>query len=248
MANPSNDDVAKALEQLAAGQAGELRAPSDDVSHAAPAPASPPAAPAATSQPLSPVRPAGAGATPKPKPVPGRSAMPASLVNRPLQPPGSAAPPAPRPPGAAANNTPATASRSGAASRPASPGPARPAAPVIASQLASEPQAQVIDDDDRVIVPAPTADVFLHHGTGASARRTPARRLSLRRTLIPILLTAGLILFVLGLLRFLWTENNPLAGLQPWLVVIMFIFALVLWGLAAVNMLAVKQQLASHGR
>ena len=245
MPNPSNDDVAKALEQLAAAQAGESRAPSDDVSRAAPAPASPPAASGATSRPLSPARPAGAGATPKPKPVPGRPATAAASVNRPLQPPGSAAPPAPRPPGAAADNTPATASRSGAASRPASPGPARPAAPVIASQSASEPQAQVIDDDDRVIVPAPTADVFLHHGTGASARRPPARRLSLRRTLIPILLTAGLILFALGLLRFLWTENNPLAGLQPWLVAIMFVFALVLWGLAAVNMLAVKHQLTT---
>ena len=240
MPNPSNDDVARALEQLAAGQTGESRAPSDDVSHAAPAPASPPAA---TSRPLSPVRPAGAGATPKPKPVSGRPVTAAASVSRPLQPPGSAAPPAPRPPGAAATENAPMTSRSGAASRPASPGPARPAAPVIASQSASEPQAQVIDDDDRVIVPAPTADVFLHHGTGASARRAPARRLSLRRTLIPILLTAGLILFALGLLRFLWTENNPLAGLQPWLVAIMFAFALVLWGLAAVNMLAVKHQL-----
>ena len=83
----------------------------------------------------------------------------------------------------------------------------------------------------------------MHRGTGASARRTPARRLSLRRTFIPILLTSGLILFVLGLLRFLWTENNPLAGIQPWLVAVMFVFALVLWGLAAINMLAVKHQL-----
>jgi hypothetical protein len=239
MPNPTNDDVAKALEQLAAGQAGESHAPSDDLSHAAPAPISPPA----TSRPMSPVRAAGAGATPKPKPVPGRSATPAASVNRPTQPPGSAAPPAPRPPGATAAKTPPTTARSGAASRPASPGPARPAAPVIASQSASEPQAQVIDDDDRVIVPAPSADVFRHQGTGVSARRTPARRLSLRRTLIPILLTAGLILFVLGLLRFLWTENNPLAGLQTWLVAIMFVFALVLWGLAAVNILAVKHQL-----
>lgn len=84
----------------------------------------------------------------------------------------------------------------------------------------------------------------MHHGTGASTRRKAGAHLSLRRTMIPILLTAGLILFVLGLLRFVWQNDNPLAGLQPWLVFVMFAVALVLWGLAAVNVLAVKHELA----
>lgn len=245
MPNPNNDDVAKALEQLAAGKSEEPHAPSDNVSHAA-SPPPKPGTPSADTRSLNPARPPGGPAAPKPRPVPGRPAPSAASGVRPLQPPGSAAPPTPRPPGASATVPPLAGARAGSPARPLSAGPIRPAAPVLPSQPAGDPRSQPIDDDDRVIVPAPSADVFLHHATSPSARRTPARSLSLRRTLIPVLLTAGLILFVLVLLRFLWQDNNPLAGLQPWLISIMFVFALVLWGLAAVNMLAVKHQLASR--
>ena len=247
MPNPNNDDVAKALEQLAGGQSEEAQTPSDDVSQAVPPP-SKPGGPSATTRPLNPARPPGAPAAPKPKPVPGRPAASAASGVRPLQPPGSAAPPTPRPPGAPATVPPPAGARAGSPARPLSAGPIRPAAPVLPNQPAGDPPSQPIDDDDHVIVPAPSADVFLHHATNPSGRHTPARSLSLRRTLIPILLTAGLILFVLVLLRILWQGNNPLAGLQPWLISIMFVFALVLWGLAAVNMLAVKHQLASRER
>ena len=106
---------------------------------------------------------------------------------------------------------------------------------------------ELIDDDDQVIVPAPSADVFMHQGARtANARPVAQKHLTLRRTFIPILLTAGFLLFVLGVLRFVWQDNNPLLGLQPWLVALMFLFALALWALAALNVLAVKHQLQSQ--
>lgn len=242
MPNPNNDDLAKALERLSAGNADQGNAPPDEVSQAAPTPtASPGRKPAAG-------RPAGAPATPKPKPLAGRPVAPPPAGARPLQPPGSAAPPAPRPPGAASAAPPSAATRSASPSRPASPGPARPAAPTVPTPNVHDPQARAIDEDDRVIVPAPSADVFRPRGLAASTSRAPGRALALRRTLIPILLTAGVILVALGLLRLLWQTDNPLAGLPAWLVAVMFVFALVLWGLAAVNMLAVKHQLAGGPR
>lgn len=247
MPNPSNDDVAKALEQLAAGQADEPHAPSDDVSHVTPPAASAPQPPP-LARTVVPARAPGPKAVPQPRPVAGRAASASGAASRPLQPPGSAPPPAPRPPGANVSASPSAATPARpAAARPASLGTARPAAPALPQQAAQPIETEVIDDDDRVIVPAPSADVFMHHGSSAAVARASAHKsLSLRRTFIPILLTAGLILFALGVLRFLWQGNNPLLGLQPWLVAVMFVFAAALWALAAVNMLAVKHQLESH--
>lgn len=65
--------------------------------------------------------------------------------------------------------------------------------------------------------------------------------------MIPILFTAGLIMNALGLLHFLWkSENNPAAGLPIWLVAVVFLFGLSLWGLTVMNMLVVKQLLNSQ--
>ena len=240
MPNPNNDDVAKALERLAAGQAYESHAPSDDVSHVTRPAASAPQTPPPAARAVVPTRPLGPKAVPQPKPVAGRPASGTPAASRPLQPPGSAAPPAPRPPGA--SDSPAPSAARPAAARAATLTTARPAAPFVAEQPQSI-QSEVIEDDDRVIVPAPSAEVFTHRGSGAAARTSSRKSLSLRRTFIPILLTAGFILFTLGVLRFLWQGNNPLLGLQPWLVALMFVFALALWGLAALNMLAVKHQI-----
>lgn len=241
MPQPNNDEVAKALERLAAGQSDEPIAPSDDVSHAA-APAPTPPAPVPAARPAAPVRAPGTGATPQPKRVVSRSSAPVPAVNRPLQPPGSAAPPAPRPPGIGKPAArPVSAEPAPNARRPAPAGPLRPSAPAVPTP-APVCDTEVVDDDDRVIVPAPSVDVFMHHGS-ASARRSAKRGSSLRQTFIPILLTSGFILMALGVLRFVWPGDNPLASIPPWLVAILFGFALALWGLAAMNMLAVKHDL-----
>jgi hypothetical protein len=100
------------------------------------------------------------------------------------------------------------------------------------------------DDDDAVIVPAPDASVFFHQPEYATKPKHPAfgQSMGFRQTFIPILLTAGFIMVAFGALHFLWnSEDNPMGGLPIWLVVVLLIFGLVMWGLAVANMLAVKQ-------
>ena len=100
-----------------------------------------------------------------------------------------------------------------------------------------------------MIVPAPDASVFFHKPEYATkAKRVPTgASLKFRRTVIPILLTGGLIMAVLGIVHFAWTgENNPMGGLPVWLVGVLFAFALLLWVLAGANMMAVKQMMQSE--
>jgi hypothetical protein len=95
-----------------------------------------------------------------------------------------------------------------------------------------------------VIVPAPDASVFFHKPEAAPKPQGLAfgQSISFRQTLIPILLTGGLIMLGLGSLRFIWqSENNPLIALPLVLVIILFVFGVGLWGLAVANMIVVKQ-------
>jgi len=100
-----------------------------------------------------------------------------------------------------------------------------------------------------VIVPAPDTSVFLHKPDYQASSKPRVFRVGLkfRRTFIPMLLTSGAILACLGGLHFLWnSDSDPMAGLPPWLVGVMFALALVLWVLAAVNMIAVRRMLESQ--
>jgi hypothetical protein len=106
-------------------------------------------------------------------------------------------------------------------------------------------------DDDAVIVPAPDASVFYHKPDYASKNKKPAfgQSIRFRQTLIPILLTSGFIMVVLGALHFLWSgENNPMGGLPIWLLAVLFLFGLLLWAAAAANMLSVKNALVAQRR
>jgi hypothetical protein len=129
--------------------------------------------------------------------------------------------------------------------RPAAPAAgSRPAAPPVAAS-AQTPDTQIVDDD-AVIVPAPDASVFFHKPDYASRPKRQAfgHSIGFRQTLIPILLTGGFILIMLGLLHFLWSgEGNPLTDLPGWLLAVLFLFGLMLWGFAAANMMSVKAAL-----
>src|SRR5579884_4119663 len=124
-----------------------------------------------------------------------------------------APPPAPKPPAARAT------------------WPIRPQMPV---------EAPPVDEDDAVIVPPPPASAFLPYRTPAVAgKRTGS--LTLRRTVIPILLTCGVILLVLGTMPFFLSTDNPLSALPRWISLALWGTGLFLLALAVVNMLAVKQ-------
>ena len=101
-----------------------------------------------------------------------------------------------------------------------------------------------MDEDDQVIVPAPDASVFYKpEYASAPTTRAPGvvQSTGFRRTTIPILLTAGLIMMVLAALHFVWNaDNNPMGGLPVWFAGVMILMGLVLWGLAVANMMTVK--------
>jgi len=121
---------------------------------------------------------------------------------------------------------------SSASSRPATPQLARPATP----------HAQPPADDDAVIVPPPPLSAFLHYRSGRTAGRLG---LTLRRTFIPVLLTCGVILFVLGALPRCLPVDNPLSQMPHWLSFILWGAGAFVLAMAAVNMLAVKHLLQS---
>ncbi len=110
--------------------------------------------------------------------------------------------------------------------------------------------AEVIDDDDAVIVPAPDASVFIPRQkpvTSAEARAAVQRKKSLdyRRTLIPILLTSGTLMFAFGILKFLAGGDSTLQYLPSWIPVTLMCVGLLVLGVAGINMMSVKGQLAA---
>jgi hypothetical protein len=241
MSERNNDDVARALEALSAGEHQED--PAHDSHPPAPAPP-PPAQPRPAARAAAAVR---ATAPTAAKPQPSRTA-PAASAGTPSSSQSVASPrassPAPRPP------APAAARPAGPASRPTTPQTfTRPAAPAASPAAPSTESAAV--DDDAVIVPAPDASVFLHKPHYASkAKPKPfGQSIQFRQTLIPVLLTAGFIMITLGVLHFVWSgENNPLSDLPGWLLAVLFLFGAMLWGLAAANMLSVKSAIEAQQR
>ena len=224
MPNRSKEDLARALEQLSGGPTS--KAEGEEQGRDATGPENKTDKTVGVPRPPGPVRPAApAGQLPP--------------VGRPSQPAGTAAPPPPRPPAAlAVSDRPAVPPRIAHVETPSHPPPS------------SE---TVVDDDDAVIVPAPDPRVFLHKSNapiGSHKQAGFGRSLRFRRTFIPILLTGGLICLALGTIHFIaWSAGeNPLRALPGWLVALLFVFSVALWGLAIANMIVVKQMLEAEAQ
>jgi hypothetical protein len=155
---------------------------------------------------------------------------------------------------------------SGAAARPARPAHApapvppkkeRPLAPVArdASADATDPPGlsamHIVDDDDAVIIPDLSADRLVPrttYGAPQSSARGALRSLSFRRTMIPILLTCGLMLPALAGLWFATDPDHIVRGTGMWLPVTFIVLGAVFLLLAVVNMAQVKHLMSGRGR
>jgi len=246
----SNDDIANALGKLAGGEHVE---PSEHVpsgqANVFPSPAAPTVPP-----PAAPARPA--------------PAPPGPVIHRPTGTPSARPRPQPRvnaPPAAAPTAVPPATARQGRPSQPvpSAPPPPRPVAPATPSPTYQPPAApaaatsssyitddgettgiQPVDEDDAVIVPAaPLSALGFRPHAGPSASVTAARALDRRRTIIPLLLTAGLLLLATAVLRFVAHPDSPLAGLPAWIPVVLVLVAAVILGVAGLNMAQVRQHL-----
>jgi hypothetical protein len=112
---------------------------------------------------------------------------------------------------------------------------------------AQSDQTEIIDDEDTMSIPAPEASVFqpkVKNVAQMRARAAAARNLELRRTLIPILLTCGVMLGAFAVLKFTSGPDSMLAvAVPPWMPPVLGGIAVVLLVMAVVVMLSVKQQM-----
>ena len=262
MAESESDDLADALAQMAGGEI----APSEQEPAAPVEPEKPTSRPAA----VKPVSARPAAPVIKPSPVEPPAAVPVVTVPRPVRPVApmlNSAPTPPAPPASPAAPpsgvrgarpiAPALTSTPGAVRRD------RPSAPTI-RQVAIAPTdaeadasqstgltavaagSEIIDDDDAVIVPAPEASAFVPKSkTNAEVRKKIARKrnLEFRRTLIPILLTCGVMMLVFAVLRFFTGPDSMLTNLPIWIPIALVTAGLVLLALAVVNILGVRAEL-----
>lgn len=176
---------------------------------------------------------------------------------RPAQPPNAAQPPRsasefrpPSPPRPAASAPAPTPDAKPKPARPERPRPDRPAAPP--SQTPADEQADavnIIDDGDAVIVPAPDAQVFAPKPASARpARPSITRSLGFRRTIIPILLTCGVLLLGIGLLKWIAGADSLFSDMALSLSAVLCVSGAFLLLVAVLNMLQVKAELQQARR
>lgn len=248
MAESQRDELADALAKMARGESQ----PSDNP------------APSPTLPPVNPVRPAPV------KPVSARPNAPVVIVPRSAATVPATPPVTPRPtrPAAPVSGGPASPTRTPRPVAPAmtsAPGTVRkdrPMAPTLRPVIAptdaeadsgqstglsaESPGAEIVDDDDSVIMPALEASSYKPKSkTTADVRAQISRKRNLeyRRTLIPVLLMTGTLMIVFGILRFFTGPDSMLANLPVWLPIVLLSGGLILLALAGVNMLSVKHQL-----
>ncbi len=120
-------------------------------------------------------------------------------------------------------------------------------APTPADQLGSQLSDETIvaDDDDAVMVPAFEADPLAPRPV-AIQRAAVYQTLEFRRTLIPVLLTCGMVLIVFSFGRHLLGQDSPLNDLPTWLAPVLLLTGTILLVLAVLNMLSVKRRIIEH--
>jgi hypothetical protein len=104
------------------------------------------------------------------------------------------------------------------------------------------------DDDDAVIVPAPDQSVFAPKPRSAPVAR-PARvpvyqTLNFRQTIIPIMLTTGVLSIVLAAVRLALPEESFFAAVPMIVAIVLLVVGAILLAAAVLNMMQVKQMLA----
>ena len=102
------------------------------------------------------------------------------------------------------------------------------------------------EDDDAMMAPAPDASAFAPHASTSrsSALRRPAKS-DWKPTVIPILLTTGVLFLVFSSLKFILGSDSPYAALSGWVVGMVAGMGVLLLGLGVFTMMQVKAQVQS---
>lgn len=155
--------------------------------------------------------------------------------------------PGPRPPAAPVNSPrPPPTPRPGAPARPAAPvnpGVKIPppagitaALPPTTAFVSDVPPAGV-DDDDAVIMPAPSVEYLAHqpHHAPVPTRSPAERTVRFRATVIPIMLTGGLLMVAAAVLKYTVAPDAPLAAMPTWSAFLLLLTGAALLVVAGLN-------------
>lgn len=249
MTQRDNEDLAKALEGMGA---------SDGASSSGGA--QPPNNKPAKARPTAPVPMEGAPKPVAPRPVvpPGATPLPPGALKgsqkKDEAKPKSKSSSAPRKPSVVRPQAPTRPQT------PAIPGSEPPAQPNVAPssdwlsspELPSSGMAEIVTtDDDAVMVPAPSPESLGHVHTKPTAAHhahlPTIKSVEARRTVIPVLLTCGLLLVIAATMRLVTSPDTPLRSLPPWMSWAGYALAVLLWSVALINMFSVRKELQRAG-
>lgn len=103
----------------------------------------------------------------------------------------------------------------------------------------------IVDEDDATLVPAASDEYLARPAAPRPAAPRADRALERRRTLIPILLTLGVLLPLLGIMRWIVDAASPLGSMPGWLAGLLIGGGVALLGLAGLNMALVQRTAAA---
>jgi hypothetical protein len=196
--------------------------------------------------------------TPRPAPLPTATTRPAAIpppADRPTIPARPAAAPRTPPPAKvrdSAPGTPPVAPRQREFHVVADEPDLGPDAAAAAheAEIAREADAvaHVVEDDDTLNLPAPSPDMLAHRRPSPSPPRRPAlsRTVGFKQTLIPILLTMGVLLPVLAFWSFAMGEESPISA-APSIALALIATGVVMLIFAIITMVQVKHQVGGSG-
>jgi hypothetical protein len=100
------------------------------------------------------------------------------------------------------------------------------------------------EDDDAMLAPAPDAAFLAAHTLSYKPPKVHVPQgPGAKQTIVPILLTSGVLLIAFGLLKFLLGPDSPYSGLPGWVVAMVFGMGALLVGLGVLTAFQVKAQL-----
>jgi hypothetical protein len=125
----------------------------------------------------------------------------------------------------------------------------RPAVPVLGSQAADPFGAGGDSQYELVNMPAPGLEVFLPKKSKAERRRrqTLLSSLQYRRTLVPIMLTLGVLLPVLCGIWYKLDSHSPFKKIDPKLPPVLMVMGLMFLALGVLNVLQLREMLRDGG-
>ena len=247
MTQRDNEDLARALEGMGSG---------DDDAPSSGAASQPPNNKPAKARPTAPVPMQGAPKPVAPRPVvpPGATPLPPGAIKsqqRKQETASKAKSPAPRKSAVARPQAPMRPQTPALPqSDPAVEPTVAPSSDWLSSpELPSSGMAEIVTtDDDAVMVPAPAMETLAHvHTKPDAAHHRPhmpaIKSVEARRTVIPVLLTCGLLLVIAATMRLVTSPDTPLRSLPPWMSWAGYALGGLLWGVALINMFSVRKDL-----